>query len=204
VRNFSEGGIAYYIDTDTTDYNYDTNGKLTNRTLSGIQFYTSNNTILQEIHKTIDTYTYNGSIIINRDSLYSSTNSNYGATYDTILQSKANGNVISEINSGLGDVSTFSFTLDTHPNPIHSLAVWGQSPIVMEAQAGYLYPQEFDDGAQINNCTQVNVTNSYDSYIATKNVFVYSPDGNPVSFVNYSSRGSGSALTYNYKGIFVY
>jgi len=202
IHKLLEAGVQYDGITDTEYVSYNSDGKEIKDSVSGLNFgyQVPNGTPFI----TVSNFSYNGGMVTNQQTDLG----NPVSSYDTVLQTTANGNIVSQIDNNLGDSSVCTISLDTHPNPFFKNGV-NVTPIF-----GLYEDIDVDgmqDGAQKNNCLdfkKVDVT-TVDA-LHVQNQFTYKSNGYPASVIEYNTQNflsgyvGSNTPAFNFKGIYIY
>jgi hypothetical protein len=136
----------------------------------------------------ITTYQYNGSTIIETGV----TDPPGGSSFDTVMQTKANGDVVSQVDNDLYQGTNFTASFDTHPDPFPDAQIPGFLIV---------YGDNIDF-EQKNNLTEIIGADDEDNPVHTKYQYTYNANGYPATVMAYD-WSSGSPV-FVYEGIYFY
>ena len=136
----------------------------------------------------ITTYQYNGSTIIETGV----TDPPGGSSFDTVMQTKANADVVSQVDNDSYQGTNFTASYDTHPDPFPDAQIPGFLIV---------YGDNIDF-EQKNNLTEIIGVDDENNPVHTKYQYTYNANGYPATVIAYD-WSSGSPV-FVYKGIYVY
>ena len=190
VEWFYENGVGSTIEYDTdTDYYSIANGNYEDSTIS--TFTENNVTTISSVIAEINSK--NGSTVYSTEINYLP---NFDTFSDTVTQITVNGDVTSQSDITVMGGLDWTFSFDTHPNPLY--VSMNGLPVIYDIESAL-------DGPQKNNYTEVIEKQADSTMYHVKNQYTYLSNSYPATAVEYDySYSNSNNPIFNGKAIYVY